>query len=220
MSLVLGNQKAVSDDLETMQCITCREALSARLDGEDPGVPAEEVDAHLATCPDCAEWSRTAVALSGIVRHAPRDGVALDPALLASLTSPPDPERRRGLLSVFEWRVALCMVAVAQLVVSWPGVLLHDGHASVHFAHELTAWDLGLAAGFLVAVLWPARAWGMLPLASILVGAMVGTSLLDALSGNALLGREFVHLLEVAGLVCLWALARRVPRPSVVVRLA
>jgi predicted anti-sigma-YlaC factor YlaD len=202
-----------------MRCSTCREALSARLDGEDPGVPAEEVDAHLSACPDCAEWSRSAVALAGVVRHAPRDAVSLDPALLAALTSPPDPERR-GLLSVFEWRVVLCMVAVGQLVVSWPGVFLHDGHASVHFAHELTAWDLGLAAGFLAAVLWPARAWGMLPLASILVAAMVGASALDALSGNALLGREFVHLLEVAGLVCLWALARRVPRPSIVVRLA
>ena len=44
--------------------------------------------------------------------------------------------------------------------------------------------------------------------------------ILDLLQGNALLGREFVHLLEVAGLGCLWVLARRAPRPSVVVRLA
>jgi predicted anti-sigma-YlaC factor YlaD len=44
-----------------------------------------------------------------------------------------------------------------QMIVAWPGVLLHDGHASVHLAHELTAWDIGLAVGFLVAALRPAR---------------------------------------------------------------
>jgi predicted anti-sigma-YlaC factor YlaD len=204
-----------------MRCSICREAISARLDGEDPGVPAEAVDAHLAGCADCAAWAGEAAALAGAVGRTPRDPVPLPPAVLATLTAPPDPERRRvGLLATGEWRVLLGLVCAAQLVVSWPGVFLHDGHASVHFAHELTAWDMGLAVGFLVAVLWPARAWGMLPLASVLVASMVVISGLDVLSGNALLGREVVHLLEVAGLVCLWALARRAPRPSVVVRLA
>ncbi len=202
-----------------MRCSTCREALSARLDGEDTGVSAGEIDDHLNSCADCAAWGNEAAALAPAVRHAPRDHVALSPALLASLTVPPDPDRR-GLLSTYEWRVALAMIAVAQIIVSWPGVFLHDGHASVHFAHELTAWDMALAAGFLAAVLWPARAWGMLPMVGVLVAAMVAVSALDALSGNALLGREFVHLLEVAGLGCLWVLSRRAPRPTVVVRLA
>jgi predicted anti-sigma-YlaC factor YlaD len=202
-----------------MRCSTCREAVSARLDGEDAGVPDDEIDAHLAWCPDCAEWAEAASALARAVERTPAPSVPLNPAVLASLTAP-EPERRPGLLSVGEWRVLLALVAVAQLVVSFPGVLLHDGHASVHFAHELTAWDMSLAAGFLLAVLLPARAWGMLPLAAVLVAAMVGTSALDTISGNALLGREFVHALEVAGLVCLWAIARRAPRPSVVVRLA
>jgi predicted anti-sigma-YlaC factor YlaD len=203
-----------------MRCSTCREALSARLDGEDAGVPDDEIDAHLAWCSDCAEWAEVAAVLAGAVERTPAPAVPLRPAVLASLTAPPEPERRRGLLSLGEWRVLLGLFAVAQVVVSFPGVLLHDGHASVHFAHELTAWDMSLAAGFLLAVLLPARAWGMLPLAAVLVAAMVGTSLLDTLSGNALLGREFVHALEVAGLICLWAIARRAPRPSVVVRLA
>ena len=203
-----------------MRCSTCREALSARLDGEDAGVPDEEIDAHLAWCPDCAEWVDAASVLARAVERTPAPSVPLNPAVLATLTAPPEPERRPGLLRVGEWRILLGLVAAAQLVVAFPGVLLHDGHASVHFAHELTAWDMSLAVGFLLAVLLPARAWGMLPLASVLVVAMVGTSVLDTISGNALLGREVVHGLEVAGLVCLWAIARRAPRPSVVVRLA
>jgi hypothetical protein len=39
-------------------------------------------------------------------------------------------------------------------------------------------------------------------------------------AGHALLGREAVHVLELAGVGVLWVLARRAPRPSIVVRLA
>ena len=202
-----------------MRCSTIREALSARLDGEDPGLPDDDIEAHLGTCEDCRTWALAAGALTGVVTRAPRDGVPLDPALLASLTAPAD-EAATGLLRTGEWRIVLGLIALVQMIVSWPGVLLHDGHASVHLAHELTAWDIGLAVGFLVAALLPARAWGMLPLAAVLVAFMAGTSLLDVVSGHALLGREAVHVLELAGLGALWVLARRVPRPSVVVRLA
>jgi predicted anti-sigma-YlaC factor YlaD len=202
-----------------MRCGTIREALSARLDGEDPGLPDDDIDAHLGGCESCRAWALAAGALAGVVERAPRDQVPLDPALLASLTAPAD-EAATGLLRTGEWRLVLALITVVQMIAAWPGVLLHDGHASVHLAHELTAWDIGLAVGFLVAALRPARAWGMLPLAAVLVAFMVGTSALDVVSGHALLGREVVHVLELAGVGVLWVLARRVPRPSIVVRLA
>lgn len=202
-----------------MRCTTFREAFSARLDGEDTGLPDAPIDSHLAGCADCRTWVEGASALAAIVERAPGSGLGLDPALLAALTAPPD-EARSGLLATSEWRIVLGLIAVAQLVVSFPGLLLHDGHASVHLAHELTAWDMGLAAGFLLAALLPARAWGMLPMAVVLVAFMVGTSVIDTLSGHALLGREMVHGLELAGLGAVWVLARRAPRPQVVVRLA
>lgn len=202
-----------------MRCSTFREALSARLDGEDTGLPDDRVDGHLTTCADCRLWVDTAGALAGVTQHASRDHVGLDPALLAALTAPPEAERT-GVLATSEWRIVLALVALTQLVVSFPGVLVHDGHASVHLAHELTAWDMGLAVGFLFAALRPARAWGMLPLVAVLVACMVATSVVDSLSGHALLGRELVHALEVVGLAIVWVLARRAPRPSVVLRLA
>lgn len=214
-----GNQTDGPGDCCPMRCTTFREAFSARLDGEDTGLPDAPIDSHLAGCADCRTWVDGASALAAIVGRAPGADLSLDPALLAALTAPPD-EARSGLLATSEWRIVLGLIAVAQLVVSFPGLLLQDGHASVHLAHELTAWDMGLAMGFLVAALLPARAWGMLPLAVVLVGFMVGTSVVDTLSGHALLGREIVHGLELAGLGVLWVLARRAPRPQVVVRLA
>ena len=138
-----------------MRCGTIREALSARLDGEDPGLPDDDIDAHLGGCESCRAWALAAGALAGVVERAP------------------------GLLRTREWRVVLALLTVVQMIVAWPGVLLHDGHASVHLAHELTAWDIGLAVGFLVAAVRPARAWGMLPLAAVLVAFIVVTSVLD-----------------------------------------
>jgi predicted anti-sigma-YlaC factor YlaD len=202
-----------------MRCSTIRDALSARHDGEAVDLSDGQIDAHLAWCADCRSWRDDLVALEVIVGRAPRDEVGLDPALLASLTAPPD-EARTGLLATSEWRIVLGLMAVAQIVVAWPGLLLQDGHASVHLAHELTAWDMGLAVGFLVAAVRPERAWGMLPLAAVLVAFMVATSVVDLLSGHPLFGRELVHGLEVACLGAVWVLSRRTPRPSVVVRLA
>jgi predicted anti-sigma-YlaC factor YlaD len=204
-----------------MQCSTYRAAISARLDGEDIGLPAEVLDAHLAGCGDCQAWAAAADALAGAVARAPRSDVPLDPALLAALVSPPERRpARAGLLSTGEWRVVLGVIAVALFVVSWPGAFLTEGHASVHIAHQLTAWDMGLAAGFFVAALFPARAWGMFPLACVLVACMAGAFVLDILSGHGVLGTEVVHALEIAGLICLWAVARRSAHQPEEVRVA
>jgi predicted anti-sigma-YlaC factor YlaD len=191
-----------------MDCSSFRDAISARLDGEDAGLPDEAVDAHLAHCADCRGWAAAAGALDLVVARAPRSDVRLDPALLAALVGPPE-GARRGLFTTREWRIMLGVIAAALVVVVWPGAFLNEGHASVHIAHQLTAWDIGLAAGFLVAALFPARAWGMLPLACVLVACMIGASVLDALSGHTLLGTELVHALELAGLGCLLVVARR-----------
>jgi predicted anti-sigma-YlaC factor YlaD len=162
----------------------------------------------------------------------PSEQLTLDPTLLATLLAghhagvgtagraTTGAGARRSLLSVFEWRAVLAVTALTQLVLAWPGEFLHGGHASAHLAHELSAWDIGLAVGFLFVAWRPARAWGMLPLVAVLVGCMTVTSAVDAASGHALLGREFVHALAVVGLGCTWMLARRVPRPSILLRVA
>lgn len=204
-----------------MRCTRFREAVSARIDGEDPGVPTGEVDSHLAECPDCRAWADAAASPALRSVAPPADPIAVDPALLARLVRPTATAApAHGLLSTLEWRVVLAIIGLAQVVLAWPGGFLDDGHASIHLAHELTAWDMGLAAGFLVVAWRPARAWGMLPLVGVLVAAMVVTSGVDLASGHALLGRETVHVLALAGLACVWALARRAPRSSVVVRVA
>ncbi|MFJ4657851.1 zf-HC2 domain-containing protein [Nocardia sp. NPDC088792] len=43
-----------------MRCETVREALSARIDGEQEPIPGEAVDRHVESCPTCRSWLRSA----------------------------------------------------------------------------------------------------------------------------------------------------------------
>jgi hypothetical protein len=51
-----------------VNCEVCREALSARLDGEaEPAAPAA-VDEHLGRCPACRRWQTEAMTLTRALR--------------------------------------------------------------------------------------------------------------------------------------------------------
>lgn len=69
-----------------------RPALSARLDGEDPGVPADELTHHLAVCLDCAEWYAR---LSGLTDRLQRPG-------------PAGPDLTRKLIGITEAHICGC----------------------------------------------------------------------------------------------------------------
>jgi predicted anti-sigma-YlaC factor YlaD len=58
-----------------MECEACRTALSARLDGEESGVPAAEPAAHVAGCAECRDWLSAAERLRRIVSVAPAEPV-------------------------------------------------------------------------------------------------------------------------------------------------
>lgn len=198
-------------------CDRFREASSARLDGEDPGMPGECIDEHLDACDDCRAWT---AAVDGLARNLASDHAPpLRAAALADLIGQTSPAAARARWPLGRWRIALALVAVVQLVLAWPGAFLDDGHAGAHVANELTSWDLGLAVGFLLLAWMPTRAWGALPVVAVMVALLAGTSVNDLLGGRAELAREAVHGLQLAGLGCLWVVARRLPRASVVLRL-
>jgi predicted anti-sigma-YlaC factor YlaD len=179
-------------------------ALSARLDAEDPGMAEPTLDAHLDRCAACRAWLVDAEQVTRTARIAPAEAV---PDLSAPILAAVAADRRAGV-SVAGWRAWLAVVAVAQLVVAVPGLLWGSGaDASVHVAHELGSWDVALAVGLLFAAWRPARAWGMLPLVAALVACLMATTGLDMADGHAHALRELSHILELAGLMCLWRLA-------------
>jgi predicted anti-sigma-YlaC factor YlaD len=192
-----------------MDCIRAREALSARLDGEDAGVRAADLDAHVASCPGCAAWSAAAEQLHRTVRLGAAPVVP--DQTHAILARAGDAEHDAALRP---WQGALLAVGVLQLVVALPALVAGAASASsAHTVHELGSWDVALAVGFLFAAVRPARAWGLLPLVGALVGCMVATSVLDVAAGRAALATESTHMLEAMGLTFVWMLARLSRRP-------
>ena len=89
-----GNQPAQSGDHPPMRCDTIREALSARIDGEDPGLGDQVLDDHLAGCSACAGWADDLSTLHRMVRVREAEPVPdLSAAILAGTPGPRAPRR-------------------------------------------------------------------------------------------------------------------------------
>lgn len=195
--------------------------MSARLDGEDPGLADDLVDRHLASCADCRAFADGGALVRRRVAIRPADAV---PDLTGPILEAAERARRLPTAARVgapepvgsHWtRWALLAVALTQLAIAVPPMLLgHDAGAPVHLARELGAWDLALAAALLLVVARPARAVGLVPFAGALALAMVLGAVIDVASGRASLLSESQHLLELAGLGLLWATARRPVDPT------
>ncbi|OLR91983.1 zf-HC2 domain-containing protein [Actinokineospora bangkokensis] len=197
-----------------MECLTCREALSARLDGEDEPVPAERTDEHLAGCPACRDWQARAVAGARLLRVRPAARVPdLTDRVLAEAAVPP---RTRDLLP----RGLLGVVAVAQLGLALSQVFGSSGHGAhpeaTHLFNESTAWNLALGIGFYWTAWRPRTAGSALPILTGFVLVLLAYSAHDLLTGAAPVGRVLGHGLVVAGLVLMFVLHRsqRGPTPG------
>jgi len=185
-----------------MRCDWFRAAISARIDGEETGLPDAELDAHLAACAECSDWEQQAHA---VTRRARLGGSFLTQDLTAQvLAAAPAaaPGRRRR----FTQRAALAAVAIAQLAITVPLLLLgHDHDAGTHAAHELGSFDLSLAIAFAVGAVRPALSAGLAWPSAIAAAGLTGTAILDLMDGQTLGADEAQHLLAVAGaLLLIW----------------
>jgi predicted anti-sigma-YlaC factor YlaD len=185
-----------------MQCDRFREAISARIDGEDTGLPDSALDAHLGDCADCRAWQQRAHA---VTRRARLGGLFLDhdlsPRVLAAVPTATT-GRRRG----FTQRAGLAAVAAAQLAITVPLLLLgHDHDAGTHAAHELGSFDLSLAIAFAVGAIRPALSAGLAWVCAIAAAGLTGTAVADLIGGQTLGADEAQHLVAVAGaLLLVW----------------
>jgi predicted anti-sigma-YlaC factor YlaD len=197
----------------TVDCSLCREALSARLDGEDEPAPAARVDEHVRTCADCQAWHDEVVALTRSLRVRAAVGVPdLSKAILADAPVFVD---TRGW-----WpRYALGVVAVAQLSLALAQFLgvgqgaTHAGHDAVpvanHLFNEGTAWNLALGLGLFWAAFRPRTAAGLIPVLSVFLAVLIGYSAHDLVAGTAPVARVLGHGLLLAGLILLILVHRK-----------
>jgi predicted anti-sigma-YlaC factor YlaD len=188
-----------------MECDRAREAISARIDGEDPGVPDGALEAHLAGCEACRGWQQRAHVMT---RRARLGGTFLDRDLTGRVLAaiPPAPSRRRLRLAL---RAALVAAALGQLAVTVPLLILgHDHDAGTHAAHELGSFDLALAIAFAVGAIRPALSAGLAWTCGIAAAGLAGTAIADLIGGQTFGADEAQHLIAVAGAVLLLWQAR------------
>lgn len=207
-----GNRGGPERDYPDVDCESYREALSAQLDSEDPGMDPARVDAHLARCADCRAWLRQAARVTRAARVQPAEQVPdlTETVLTRVRREVPTTRGDRRTRGAAMMRVALCAVAAAQwaaglAVLFGPAAL---GALPVHGAHELGAFNLAVAAGFAWTAWRPARAGAHLPLLATLVVVLAAATIADLLAGHATLTGEAGHLLLAAGLGLTAVLAR------------
>lgn len=191
-----------------MVCDTWREAISARIDGEDPGIDHRLLDAHLARCAACRAFADAAAARP---TRAP----------LAAADEIPDLSRRVAKMAAIadraaSWslaRVLLAVVAVEIVVFSVPDLLGDEpGNVAVHTARHLGAFTVAYGVALLVVVVRPARARSVLPVASVLAGALVLGAAVDLIHGRVPIIDESRHLPELVSVILLWLVATPGPR--------
>jgi predicted anti-sigma-YlaC factor YlaD len=201
-----------------MQCQNFREAISARLDGEPLGMPVHSLDGHLSDCRDCASWADAAALVTRRARLAPAAPVPdLTAAVLAALPRelPGAAAAARVRLVGTALRLALLAVGVGQAGLAWPALMSGAAamSAPVHMAHESGAWNLAVAAAFVAVAAGPRLAAGALPFLGTFAVLLVPVTLADLLAGRVQADRAVAHLLLVAGVLLVAALAWRQRHP-------
>lgn len=190
-----------------------RAELSARLDGEQSARLAKPLAEHLATCHSCQQWQRAAETVTTRVRRAPSQGgqdrtAEILAAVLSDQPRRPSRTRRRFL---FQVRVGLAAVTAGQFAVFiLPALILGHagGGAPVHASHELGAFELAIAVGFVVAAFRPSLARGILPLVGVASGTLFILAAVDSALGYTNLAAETPHLVTLAGTLLVFLMAR------------
>ncbi len=226
-------------DYGGMRCEVVRETLSSLLDGEQQELPAQQVDAHLASCRSCRRWLVGAAAQARRLTDLNTDteidaGPDLAAQILAaagvtSVTAEnPDDSlwsrwgfRRPALVAVGVLQVGMAAIQIAGVDF---GMVSAHGHGhpaatGAHLLHESTAWLLALGGAMIAAGVWPSVAAGVAAIAGVYALALGGYVAVDAYHGQVTAARIASHLPVLIGLAFALLVARQRigdagPRPA------
>jgi predicted anti-sigma-YlaC factor YlaD len=205
--------------MTAVDCLTCREALSARLDGEEEPAPAAETDRHLDSCAECRAWETRVIQTSRLLRV--REAVPVPDLSSAILAKAVPPQSTRGWWA----RIALVIVAVAQVGLALTQVLgsgVPAGHGGSHVAvpaaehlfNESTAWNLAIGVGLLWAAFRSRGTSGLIPVLAGFVLVVGVYSVQDLVSGTVAVTRVVEHALLLLALGLLIVINRRYDDPA------
>lgn len=186
-------------------------ALSALADGEDPGVPRADLDAHVADCGPCRRF------------EAQLDDVVVPLGVASPVSAVAGPEESQRFVehvvgeagavdrSGVWWmlRALLAAVAIGYLLLAVPEMLFSTDVHHGHVAHHLGIFSTAYAVTLLFVAVRPSRARAIVPFTVVMAVGMAVYAVVDVMGGEAFALSELSHLLELAGLVLVWLLATR-----------
>jgi predicted anti-sigma-YlaC factor YlaD len=195
----------------TTSCERWRDAVSARVDGEEPGIEPALVDAHLARCPSCRAFAADAASARDVQRLRAAAPLPDLSTRIRSAVAASDRAGHRGMV-----RALLVVVAAEIVAFALPALILGDEQdTAAHAARHLGAFAAAYGVGLLVVAIRPARARTMLPVTIVLAGALLITAIVDMVDGRVPLVGEAQHLPELLSVLLVWLLAVPAPAPHI-----
>ncbi|MBL7487523.1 zf-HC2 domain-containing protein [Frankia sp. AgB1.9] len=221
-----------------MDCNLCREALSARIDGEVEHADPAAVEEHLRGCASCLAWQDRAVSLTRSLRLGPAVATPdFTTAILDAHAQLPQPalaalrprlrrsrsrERSgaRGLDAASGSSARLALLLVGWLQIGLGLLQLLDNHgftghhvtaqgtSSEHLFNESVAWTVGAGVAMFWAAVQPRRAAGLLVALAGAVLVLGGFSAYDLLVSSVQPARVATHVVLLAGLGLAYAVDR------------
>ena len=189
-----------------MDCASTRAAISSFMDGEDPGVPRSEVDAHLERCRACRGWQKAAHDLTRQARLQPLgDGSTDSEALIENLRRSFSNERRPDALRLL--KAGLLVAGLLQVTVILP-VLFAGGSDDVW---DFICVQVALGVGFLVCWRRPSRAHALVLMVGTAAVLMTATAVVEIVRGRSDVLEESPHVITLVGWLLMWVTARHMP---------
>lgn len=191
-----------------------QKALSARIDGESPGLDNSVIDAHLAGCPECLAFWERSLRLSQSLSLVEADGSMAPPedlseAIFAGVESEFRRVSARRVVALAVGRIVLIFLAVIHAVWAGRYVVSFAAVEEPGYAQLLigtAAVHVGITAALAFAAWKPGQIPGVLLIVGAMFGFTVGFVVLDAVSGSGQTPwwQLFTLLLTCAGLVFMW----------------
>lgn len=184
-----------------MRGVTChhfRELVSTRIDGELDAQRTCSLDRHLAECAACRQFEEQSFALRRSLTIAPVDAPERSALVVRALP----PIRAASALQLL-----LFVIGVTLIVVNVPSVVLPDASSAAHLDRHGGVFGSALGVGMLAVAVKPQRAIGLVPLTSAITVLMAVVAVADLAADRTSFVSEAVHVVEFAGLLCLWVIS-------------
>lgn len=200
-----------------------RSALSARIDGEPPGLPDDVVDAHLLGCQECRNFYEQALVMKDVLGRSQPHMPAQSPDLTELIVAGVEPEFRRQAARQALWSAVLRVIIAALGVcyLGWGIVMLAQSSSLIDVASgsgvtppdprlatyliEAAAFRFALAAGLFFVAWLPRLVIGILPLVGSLWMFTFGFTVRFFIVGSATPGQAAHVVLLFITVVVLFA---------------